>query len=116
MNEEIKLDLGNVKVHKNVLEGIIAKTIEGMEGVSLIEPTLSDRIKVVLRGPFKPGVKIIVDENNDINIGVSVNIHFGTNIQEMASKLQELIKNDIKKSLDINIKDINIDIEGIERG
>jgi uncharacterized alkaline shock family protein YloU len=116
MSAEIKLDLGSVKVHKHVLEEIVAKSINDLNGVALIKPKVSDRLIAIIKGPARPGIKISVDENHEMTLHLSVNIQYGLNIPDVGRQIQDIVKQDIKKTLDISVKDVHVDIEGIERG
>jgi len=114
--EDIKLDLGHVKISRQVLEQLIAKSLKDITGVHLIKPTLSDRIKEALGYTKQPGISIKVDDEQELSLEVAVNIDYGINIPEVARKIQDVVKQDVKKALDITVKDINVEIEGIERG
>jgi uncharacterized alkaline shock family protein YloU len=116
MVKEIKLDLGSVKIHKHVIEDIVAKSLESIHGASLIEPKLSDKIKAMIFGPTQPGIVIRVDSEQELVIDVAINVAHGSNIPQIGRQVQDIIKYDIKKSLDIGIKDVNVDIEALQRG
>ena len=114
--EDIKLDLGHVKISRNVVEQLIAKSLKDITGVHLIKPTLSDKIKEALGYVKQPGIGIKVDDEQELSLEVAVNIDYGINIPDVARKIQDIVKQDVKKALDITVKDINVEIEGIERG
>jgi uncharacterized alkaline shock family protein YloU len=116
MVKEIKLDLGNVTVHKHVIEDIVAKSMESITGASLVEPKFSDRIKSFLFGPSRPGISIRVDNDQELVLDVAVTVAHGSHIPFIGRQIQEVIKQDIQKALDIGIKDVNVDIEALKRG
>jgi len=116
MVKEIKLDLGNVTVHKHVIEDIVVKAMESVQGASLIEPKFSDKIKALFFGPSRPGVAIRVDADQELILDIAVNVAHGSHIPQIGRQIQEVIKHDIKKVLDIGIKDVNVDIEALKGG
>jgi len=116
MSADTRLDLGSVKIHKHVLDEIIAKTVHGINGVRLVQPNLSDKLKDLISGPSHPGIKIQMDEQEGIKINLAINIQYGMKIPDTARQIQDIVKQDIKKILEINVADVNIDIRGIEAG
>jgi uncharacterized alkaline shock family protein YloU len=113
MGNDIKLDLGSVKIHKHVIEGLVAKTLEGVSGVQLIQPKWLDRLSSIFSSPSRPGINVRVDENQEIVLDLSVNVAYGSNIPATARLIQDVVKQDIKKALDLGIKDVNVDIEAV---
>ena len=116
MSAEIKLDLGSVKVHKHVLEEIIANSISEIPGVRLVGSKFADTLRAIFNGPSHAGVRIRIDESHEILLDLTVNVTHGARIPDVGRQIQDIVKQDIKKALDIGVKDINVDIKGIERG
>ena len=116
MNSDIQLDLGTVKVHKHVLEDIIANTVKEISGVNLVKLNVTNKIFGLLGSKSHPGIRINIDENRDIQLELKVDVRYGENIPELGRQIQDIVKQDIKKTLDIEVKDVDIDIQGIERG
>ena len=116
MSQEIKLDLGHVKVHRHVIEDIIAKSLEGIKGVHLLPPSLFHKMLGLFSDPSRPGINIRVDENQDIILDIMVHVSHGTSIPDVGRLIQDIVKQDIKKTLDVTVKDINVDIEALKGG
>lgn len=111
-----RLDLGTVKVHKKVLADIISEVLNGMEDVSLVSETFVQKLTKYFGKEEIHGIEVKFDDNFGVNIDVKVNIRFGVHIPEIAQDIQEKIKSAIHQVVDIQLKSININIEGIERG
>jgi uncharacterized alkaline shock family protein YloU len=60
-------------------------------------------------------IKIEIDKNNEINLDVSITVKYGVNIPEIARKVQESIRAAIEKSTDLSLKEINVNVQEIER-
>ena len=61
-----------------------------------------------------PGVEIKV-EDGDVTLDLQILVRFGMNIPDAARQVQETIKSAVDKTLDINLKDINVNVQGIEK-
>ena len=116
MTSNKRLDLGSVKVHEYVLAEIISATLSDISGVSLIQPSFSEKLLRLIGRKIFPGVHINVDQNQEINLELKIVVHYGINIPDVARKIQDIVKQDINKALDINVHNIDINIHGIERG
>jgi uncharacterized alkaline shock family protein YloU len=56
------------------------------------------------------------DKNGEVKVEIPLVIKYGYNIPSVADKVQENIRNALEKMTNLSIKDININIQGIERG
>ena len=63
-----------------------------------------------------PGIIVGVDKNNQVSIEVKVQVHYGLNIPDIARHVQDAIRTAIENTVDIDLKDVNVNIQGIERG
>ena len=63
-----------------------------------------------------PGIDIKVDDNQEVTLDLRVVINYGMNIPDAARQVQATIKSAVDKTLNINLKDINVNVQGIERG
>ena len=113
MKEVSRVDLGSVKVHKRVLAEIVQSAIAEIKGVQLIP-----RDFLVTAGEFFgfkrfPGISVSVDKNNQVTIEVRVLIQYGLNIPDMAKQAQDAIREAVEKTVDIDLKEIHVNIQGI---
>jgi len=116
VKKEEKIDLGSVQVHKKVFAEIISSAIDEIDGVSLIQKNLGNKVFEMFGQKDFPGVEIAVDENHEVTLELQVIVHYGMNIPDAARQVQATIKSAIDKTLDVNLKDINVNVQGIERG
>jgi uncharacterized alkaline shock family protein YloU len=116
MKQFNKLDLGSVQVHKKVLAEIISSAIDEIDGVSLIHKHIGRKLFELFGQKQFPGIDIKVDENQDVSLEVQVIVRYGMNIPDIARHVQDTIKLAIEKTVNINMKVINVNIQGIERG
>ena len=60
-------------------------------------------------------VEITLDQNNDVYVTLEINVQKETIIKEVSTKLQNKIKETVKKATDLEIKQINIKVNDVER-
>ena len=88
----------------------------GIDGVSFLYQKITGKLYEYLNLKVYPGIKVDIDENYNISIEVRVVVRYGLNIADVAAQIQETIKSAIEQMVDINLKDINVNIVGVERG
>lgn len=59
--------------------------------------------------------EITLDQNNDVYVDLEINVQKETIIKDVSSKLQNRIKEAVKKATDLKIKEINIKVNDVER-
>jgi len=111
-----KIDLGSVQVHRKVFSEIISSAINEVDGVRLIQKGLGNKVFVLFGQKDAPGIDIKVDDNHEVTLDVKVLVKYGMNIPDAAKRIQETIKSMIDKTLDVSVKDINVNVQGILRG
>lgn len=115
--EESRTDLGIIRIHKDVIASIAAVSACEVEGVRQIGTNLkSEFLSLVWGKKSASAIKVEFDKNDEVKLDVPVIIKFGFNIPDAAAKVQENIRNALEKMTNLSIKDINIIIQGIERG
>jgi len=116
VSQENKLDFGSVQVHKKVIAELVCSSIEEINGIRLVKKSFGESILEVFGKKNFPGIIINVDENGNISIEVKVLVRYGVNIPDVARQAQDAIKGAIDKTMDTHLKDININVQGIEKG
>ncbi|MBM3251302.1 MAG: Asp23/Gls24 family envelope stress response protein [Candidatus Omnitrophica bacterium] len=113
--EEAKTDLGTVRIHNNVIAAITSIAVSEVDGVAGIHKGFKDSIYNMFGKKDSGSIKIEIDKNNEINLDVSITVKYGVNIPEIARKVQESIRQSIEKSTDLSLKEINVNVQEIER-
>ncbi|MFH1360566.1 MAG: Asp23/Gls24 family envelope stress response protein [Candidatus Omnitrophota bacterium] len=116
MTEENKIDFGSIQIHKKVLADIAYSTIHEIEGVSLIPGDLMTRVMDFCGKTSYPGISVHIDPEGEVMIEVKILVHYGINIPDIARQVQDAIRTRVEKIAEINLKDIHVNIQGIERG
>ena len=116
MNVNDKIDLGTVQVDKKVIAEIISSAINEVKGVCLIQNNIGNWLLEAFGQKDFPGISVKVGENNDVTLELKILVQYGMNIPEAARQVQETVKSAIDQILDVNLKDINVNVQGIARG
>lgn len=111
-----KVDLGSIQVHKKVLAEIVRSAVEEVDGANLITEHLKEKLLNCVGIKYFPGVVIDVDENQDITLEIKVTVSFGRHIPDVARQIQSRVREALDKMADVHVRDVNVNIQGIERG
>jgi len=108
--EESQTDLGNIKIHKNVIASIASIAAVEIEGVKRIGGDFRSGILELIGKKSLMAIKVDIDKNDEIRLEVPLVIKYGFNIPDIANKAQENISNALEKMTNLSIKYINPDI------
>lgn len=115
MTQEKSIELGSIQVHRKVIEEIIDTSIRAMEGVSFVGETLGGKFLGLLGKKSYPGIDIKMIGEGQMSVEVKVLVRYGLNIPETARQIQDVVKMSLDKTIDIELKNINVNIQGVER-
>jgi len=111
-----RVDLGSVQIHKKAIADLAVTALAEINGVRLVPPDLKTKILKSLGQETYPGVVVSVDKNNQVTVELRVVVRYGISIPDIARQIQETVRNAIERTVDISLKDINVNVQGIERG
>jgi len=114
--EESQTDLGNIRIHKNVIASIASLAAVEIEGVKRIGGDFKSGILELIGKKVLMAIKVDIDKDDEIRLEVPLVIKYGSNIPDIANKAQENIRNALEKMTNLSIKYININVQSIERG
>lgn len=114
--EETHTDLGIIRIHKNVIASIASLAAVEIEGVKRIGGDFKSGILELIGKKSASAIKVIIDNNNEVRLEIPLIIKYGCSVPEIAGKVQENVRNALEKMTNLSVKDININIQGIERG
>jgi len=115
--EESRTDLGLIRIHDNVIASIASVAAGEIEGVKAVGKRSKIGILEILTKKNQAGsVKIEKDKHGEITIVVPLVIKYGFNIPETAARVQDNVRGALEKMTNLSIRDINISVQGVERG
>jgi len=99
---------GKVYASRDILYSVISLAVNEVKGVASIMTARKTVAK-------KPGDGVKVNFlNNGVEIVVYVKVHYNVSVPEIASRIQESIKNGIASMLDVKVKKIDVNVVGVE--
>ena len=113
--EESHTDLGAIRIHKNVIASIASLAATEIEGVKRIGGDFKSGLLELIGKKTTLAIKVEIDRNDEVKVEVPLVIKYGSNVPDVANKVQENIRNALEKMTNLAIKDININIQCIER-
>ena len=114
--EESRTDLGTIRIHKNVVASIASLAAGEIEGVKRVGGDFRSGLIELLGKKFLYAVNVEINKNEEVKVRIPLVIKYGHNIPEVANKVQENVRNNLERMTNLSIKDINVNIQGIERG
>jgi uncharacterized alkaline shock family protein YloU len=113
--EESRTDLGSIRIHKNVIASIASLAATEIEGVKRVGASFNSRfLEMVTKISFLR-IKVNIDKNEQVSIEIPLIIMYGFNIPQVASRVQENVKNALEKMTNVSIREITVNVQGIER-
>lgn len=114
-NEESRTDLGAIKIHKDVIASITSLASLEIEGVKKIGGDFKASIYELLGKKEQKGINVEIDRNDEVRLNVPLVVKYGYNVTEVARRVQENIQQSLEKMTDLAIKEININVQRIEK-
>ena len=115
MREENKVDIGMVQIHKKLIGDIAASALKDIDGVSLATIEPMSRIFEYFGFKHFPAVVVSIDRDKQVTVELKVNVRFGANIGNIALHIQEVVRAAIERMVDIHLKEIIVNVQGIDR-
>lgn len=108
--------LGIVEISPRALAVIISIAVTEVEGVSkLIGNLKSETIDKLVKKEYFKGVRLNFDnDSNNLNVDITCSIKAGYSIKNVASEIQENIRNSVYNMTELNTDNININIISID--
>ena len=110
-------ELGDVKIHENVVASIVRKSALEVEGVSrLAGNALVDNIAEIVGSKRMQSRAITVDmqDNNRLSIEVKLNILFGFKIPVVAQEVQKAIIEAVEAMTGMTVVKANVVVQEID--
>ena len=114
MRDDI-VDLGSVYIHKKVIGDIAAAALKEVPGVSLAQFGIVGGFFSLFGYKNFPGVSVFIHPDGEISLKIRVQVDYGRNIPVAAQYVQELVRAAVEKAVDIELREINVNIQSVER-
>ena len=105
----------SVKINNRAIASIAYLAATEIEGVKSLAKDYKYIFMEIIGAKNQTGIKVKFDKNNDMKIKISLVVKYGYSIPEIAAKVQENVYKALDKMTGINVKDIDINVRGVER-
>ena len=113
MKGTLENKLGKVSIDSEVIAQY-AGSVECFGIVGMAAVSMKDGLVKLLKGDsLTRGISVVIDENNLIEIDFHVIISYGVSIAAVADNLIENVKYKVSEFTGLEIKKINIYVEGV---
>ena len=116
MIHDNKVDLGSIQIHKKVVADIAGAALSEIEGAHLGPKSLGQQFLEIFSPKSSPGIIVTLDKNGQVSIELMVYINYGINIPDIARQIQDVVRVAVERTTDIHLREINVNVQGIERG
>lgn len=116
MEQNSKTNLGAIRIHKKVVASIASIAALEVEGVLKISEDIGSNLLDMIISKQYSSIKVEIDKNNDLKrVQIPVVIKYGYNVSEVCSKVQEKVYHSIEKMTDSLVKQIDVNVQRIEK-
>ena len=116
MNDASNVDFGSIKIHKNVIAELVLTALKDVYGVKALPSDWTSSVWEIFGRKRYPGISIALDTEGKVTVDAQILVQYGLNIPTVAKEAQDAIRTAIEKAVDIELKDVNVNVYGIERG
>jgi uncharacterized alkaline shock family protein YloU len=109
-------DTGNIRVHDNAVASIAVLAATEIDGVGMVTKSLKSTLLHLLCRKCSWAVRVHKDEAGEITVYVPIVVKYGYNVAEVATRAQENIRVALDKMVNLSVKEVIINVQGIERG
>ena len=113
--EESRTDLGAIRIHKDVIASIASLASLEVEGVKKIGGDLKASIYELLGRKAQRGIRVEIDRNDEVKLNIPLVVKYGYNITDIARSVQDSIQQSLEKMTNLTIKEINVNVQRIEK-
>lgn len=104
---------GNVMISEDVVAAIVIHTVAEVEAVSgLSSRNGSDAVTMK---NWNKGMKIVIGDDNELNVDCNVVIKYGNSVVDVAKNLQKVITNSLESMTGVKVANVNVNVCGIAR-
>ena len=109
-------ELGEVKVHENVIASLVRKAALSVEGVSrLAGRSLVDNIaEFVGNRRMARAITIEMDDNNRVTLEIKLVLKSGYNIPEIAPRVQKAVIEEVEKVTGMTVTKVGVLFQDID--
>jgi len=108
-------ELGTIKIHRNSIASIAALAALDIEGVKGIGKNFYSSLMELVGRKNYGSIRVEFDKNGEVFLDIPLVVKYDFSIPEVATKVQENVRNSLEKMTNLLIKDVSINVQSIEK-
>ena len=105
---------GAVMISEDVIVSIVNLAVSEVEGIAgLSTKPVSDIVDMIGKKNWSKGLKVVINEDDTINVDCYVNIKYGQSVVDVAKAAQEAIISALDSMTGIQATAVNVNVCGI---
>ena len=112
--DDSRTDLGLIRIHNNAIAQTASIASLEIEGVKRVGKNLKSNIMEFFGKKGTTAIKVEINKNEEVKVGIPLIIKYGFNIPEVSNKVQENVRQSLEKMTNLSIKEVDINVLGIE--
>ncbi|MDD5282197.1 MAG: Asp23/Gls24 family envelope stress response protein [Candidatus Omnitrophica bacterium] len=114
--DELRNEIGSIRIHKNVISSISSIAAMEIEGVKKIGSNLKSSLFELFDQKLYSAIKVDISKNEEVRVEIPLIVKYGYNIPDISGRVQENVRQALEKMSNLSVKEINVNVKGIERG
>ena len=111
-----RTELGLIRIHKNAIASVSSLASLEIEGVSRIGLDFKSKVMGLIGKQSSSAIKVEISKSGEVKVEIPLFIKYGYNIPEVANRVQENARQALERMTNLSVKDIDVNVQGIERG
>ena len=111
-----KQENGSVMISEEVIAVIVEHAVSEVEGgAGLVPKPGADIADLIGKKNWGKGMKIVIGEDNSMNIDCNVTIAYGHSVVEVANAVQNAVRGAVESMTGEKVESVNVNVCGIVR-
>ena len=109
-------DNGKVMISEDVVATIVEHALTDLDGVAGLDTKPgADIADLIGKKTWARGLKILISEDNELNISCNVVIYYGHSVVEVANAVQAAVRSAVESMTGVKVEVVNVNVCGIVR-
>jgi uncharacterized alkaline shock family protein YloU len=113
---EAQNELGTIKIHRNSIASIAAIAALEIEGVKAIGKNFRSGLRELVGKKDYGSIRVEFDKSGEVSLEIPLVVKYDFSIPDVATRVQENVRNSLEKMTNLLIKEISINVQAIEKG
>ncbi len=116
MNGYVNTQMGEITINHEVIAKYAGSAaVECFGIVAMASVNVKDGlVKLLLKDNLAHGVNVVIDENNELTVGLHIVVAYGVSISAVADNLISNVKYKLEEFTGLTVKKVHVYVEGVK--